>query len=240
MGKSKRLLILNYLVPLFYVATLLYGGCAAHRSMPGLVSVQTEEVKDYCKNLKGRIFWLKIGVVEVKNLFRGVDATNVLPDGEVSYRASINIHQTQSQDPEDFAEEARIILAKKDELGVSAVRVLKKGTKVRIKDVKVNKREVKIELDKTSGSRHAIRLKFKDKYYTLEEFKNQFRIAFAEEESELEGAEKTINIDLGLSIEEVVKIRGKPKSRINLGSKTVITYEDMKLIFKDGKLVDAL
>ena len=33
--------------------------------------------------------------------------------------------------------------------------------------------------------------------------------------------------------------KGKPKTRVDLGSKTVLTYDDLKLIFKDGKLVDA-
>ena len=63
--------------------------------------------------------------------------------------------------------------------------------------------------------------------------------AFATSEAELEGAEETVLLKMNMSIEEVIALKGKPKTRVELGSKTVLTYDDLKLIFKDGKLVDA-
>jgi hypothetical protein len=44
---------------------------------------------------------------------------------------------------------------------------------------------------------------------------------------------------MNMSIEEVIARKGKPKTRVELGSKTILSYDDLKLIFKDGKLVDA-
>jgi hypothetical protein len=45
-------------------------------------------------------------------------------------------------------------------------------------------------------------------------------------------------VQQGQTPEEVVDILGEPEKRILLGPKTVFIYKDMKLVFKDGKLVD--
>jgi hypothetical protein len=42
----------------------------------------------------------------------------------------------------------------------------------------------------------------------------------------------------GMTIDQVMAVKGKPKSEISIGSKTVLTYDDVKLIFRDGKLAD--
>ena len=65
-----------------------------------------------------------------------------------------------------------------------------------------------------------------------------FKIAFAENKEELLGAEKTVLIELGMTVEEVIKVRGKPKTRVNLGNKTILTYDDLKLVFEDDSLKD--
>jgi hypothetical protein len=38
--------------------------------------------------------------------------------------------------------------------------------------------------------------------------------------------------------DQVIQIQGKPKQRVSVGSKTVLVYEGIKLVFRDGKLVD--
>lgn len=205
--------------------------------LTGAVDARPKKVKDWCNSLKGQEYWLKIGVVEVNFGLRGTDATNVYENGNVSYRATINVRQTQASNAEDFAEEARLQLANGGSV-FSSVRMLDAGTKVRIKKAKVEKKQIKIELDKQSGAKHALRLKFDDDDYTMEDLHRLFGIAFAENESELMGAEKSVTIDVGMTVEEVIAIRGKPNSRINLGQKTVLTYDDLKLIFQDGKLAD--
>lgn len=48
-----------------------------------------------------------------------------------------------------------------------------------------------------------------------------------------------VEISLGMSIEELIRLKGEPITRINLGPKTILTYEDVKFIFEEGALVDA-
>ena len=209
-----------------------------------IVSVQTvqaqpADVKSHVAALKGKTFWLKIDLVEVNDGLRGIDAANVLENGEVSYRATIGgFRQSQSQSAEDFAEEVRNIIARDELLGWS-VRVIQRGAKVVIRKAEAKEKEVYIELDKLSGARHAVRLKVNRDNYTISEVKRLFNVAFAASEVELEGAEKTILLKLDMSIDEVIALKGNPKTRVELGSKTILSYDDLKLIFKDGKLVDA-
>ena len=42
-----------------------------------------------------------------------------------------------------------------------------------------------------------------------------------------------------MSIEEVVQLKGNPLTRVNLGAKTILSYDDIKIIFQDGGLADA-
>jgi len=63
-------------------------------------------------------------------------------------------------------------------------------------------------------------------------------IASGEKESELEGAEKTVRIEMGMTVEAIIDLKGKPENHVELGPKTILTYPGLKLIFKDGFLVD--
>ena len=127
----------------------------------------------------------------------------------------------------------------RDELGGWSVRVIQRGAKVVIRNAEAKEKEVYIELDKLSGARHAVRLKVNKDNYTIPEVERLFNVAFAASEAELEGAEETVLLKMNMSIEEVIARKGKPKTRVELGSKTILSYDDLKLIFKDGKLVDA-
>lgn len=171
---------------------------------------------------------------------RGIDAANVLENGEVSYRATIGgFRQSQSQSAEDFAEEVRNIITR-DNLAGWSVRVIQKGAKAVIRKAEARDKEVYIELDKLSGARHAVRLKVSRDNYTVAEVDRLFDIAFAASEAELAGSEETVLLRMSMTIEEVIDRKGKPGTRVELGSKTILAYDDLMLIFKDGKLVDAL
>ena len=118
------------------------------------------------------------------------------------------------------------------------MRVIGRGAKVTIGKVKAKKDEVYVELDKQSGARHAVHLKIDKNAYTVEEVDRLFSIAFAENEADLMGAETTVNIEMGMTQEQIIEMKGKPKTRIALGSKVILTYDGLKLIFEDNKLVD--
>lgn len=49
-------------------------------------------------------------------------------------------------------------------------------------------------------------------------------------------ASKTVS--QGQTLEEVIAVLGEPEKKVLLGAKTVFIYSDMKLIFRDGRLVD--
>lgn len=101
---------------------------------------QPADVASHVAALKGKTFWLKIAFVEVNDGIRGVDAANVLENGEVSYRATIGgFRQSQSQSVEDFAEEARNIITRDDLAGWS-VRVIQKGAKAVIREAEAREK----------------------------------------------------------------------------------------------------
>ena len=200
---------------------------------------QPADVASHVAALEGRTFWLKIAFVEVNDGIRGVDAANVLENGEVSYRATIGgFRQSQSQSAEDFAEEARNIITRDDLAGWS-VRVIQRGAKAVIRKAEAREKEVYIELDKLSGARHGVRLKVNRDNYTIAEVDRLFDIAFATSELELEGYEVTVLLKMDMSIDEVIARKGKPRTRVELGERTILAYDGLKLTFKDGKLVDA-
>ena len=198
------------------------------------------EIKDLCKSFVGNEYWLKIDVIRIQKLAGGIDATNVYPEGNVSYRAKLGgFRQVQSSKSEDFAEQARSSIRDND-LKYFDVRVWNRGTKIKVRKIKVKKKEIEIDITEEGGSKSRIRFKF-DKHpdaYTFDEVKNLFGQTLASSEVDLLGAEETAEINMGMSIEEIFKIYGKPKSRINLGEKTVLKYDDLTLIFQSEKLVD--
>ena len=51
-------------------------------------------------------------------------------------------------------------------------------------------------------------------------------------------ASSTKTVELGQSPEVVKDILGPPGSVINLGSKSIYVYDDLKIIFVDGKVTD--
>jgi hypothetical protein len=57
--------------------------------------------------------------------------------------------------------------------------------------------------------------------------------------TESEAASSDVNtIKLGQTPEEVVAILGLPEKKVDLGTKLIYTYKDMKIVFVDGKVAD--
>ena len=203
------------------------------------IHAQPADVASHVAALIGKTFWLKIDFIEVNDGLRGTDAANILVNGEVSYRARFGgLRQSQSQSGEDFAEEARNTITREGLSGWN-VRVIQRGAKAVIRKAEARKNEVYIELDKLSGARHAVRLKVNRNNYTIAEVDRLFNVAFATSEAELTGAESTVLLKMNMSMEEVITRKGRPGTRVDLGARTILAYDDLKLIFKDGKLVDA-
>ncbi len=219
-------------MPMLVIALLVAGVIA-----PTATQAQTDRpaIVAFCKSVKGKDFYLKVDVVSIKYLVGGTDATNILPGPEVSYRGSLGARQTQSSDAEDFAEEARLEAVNMEDV---SVRHYKRGTKVTIEKSKVEEDEMEIYLKETGGSKTKVRFKF-DKQpdaYNPATVMEMFAFTFAESKEDL--AQKTIDLVRGMSIEKVVQLKGHPLTRVDLGGITVLSYDDIKLVFQDGFLWD--
>ncbi len=194
-----------------------------------------QDAKAFVEGLVGKTLWLKVDVIRIQRLMGGIDATNVYPDGMVRYQARIGMRRTESTDADEFTKDAqRTIQQNKQE---AQVRVASTGTKVTVSMVKVEDKEIELEFRDTGNSKQKIRLKFDDGRYTLDDVKRLVSLCFADSESDAKGT-TTVAISVGMTIEEVIKAKGAPKTRVDLGAKTILTYDDMKLIFTDGKLSD--
>ena len=130
--------------------------------------------------------------------------------------------------------------------GWKVVRHYRRGTKVTIEKSAVKKDKMEIHLKETGGSKTKVRFKFdKDlEAYNPATVMEMFAFTFAESkedfaESKEDLAEKTIELIPGMSIEEVVQLKGSPLTKVTLGAKTILSYDDIKLIFQDGSLSDA-
>jgi hypothetical protein len=193
------------------------------------------DAKAFIEGLMGKTFWLKVEVIRIQQALGGMDATNVYPDGMVRYQARIGIRRTESTDAEEFTKDAQRTIQQNKQF--SQVRVANRGTKVTMSMVKVEDKEIELEFLDTGKSKQKIRLKFDDGHYNLEDVKRLVALCFADSESDAKGT-STVRIEVGMTIDEVIKAKGAPKTRVDLGAKTILTYEDMKLIFTDGKLSD--
>ncbi len=197
---------------------------------------QSSEIKNWAASLEGQEFFMKIDVVKVQYLFNGTDATNIYPGGTISYRATVGTRQTQSENAEDFAEEVRIHSANDDT--PPQVRVLNRGSRILIRSVKARDDEVKVEFEEIGGSKHALRLKFEKRDYTLAEAQELFNRGFTTNEADLLGADESIKIDGGMSQADVISKLGQPNIVVNLSGKSVMVYDAMKLVFNNNQLVD--
>jgi hypothetical protein len=59
----------------------------------GAAQANKAEVKEFCENLVGNHYVLRISVVKIFEGFKNTDATNIYPTGEVIYRKSHTVTQ---------------------------------------------------------------------------------------------------------------------------------------------------
>jgi hypothetical protein len=211
----------------------------------GMAHGQSEEVKKYLsKSIKGTQGYLKAPVIRIEhgNPFLGAeDATNVI-DGHVRYKARIPgaglfENDAESTDALQFRHEALITIksreAKDDRR--STVRFFDRGTPFRIHKTHWKKKGKEIWIDVTfsSGTKSRIRFYFDEANYTSQEVWNALQVIISP--TPIDATAKIIE---GMTVEEVVAVKGKATSQITIGAKTVLTYDDVKLIFRNGTLAD--
>ena len=191
----------------------------------------------------GKTFFLKQPVIRIQKLFGGDDATNILPGGQVQYRATIDSgwRRTESTSAEDFAEQARTTIASSSNAtyrNQTKVRYWDRGSEVFVHNASIHGKVVWIDLTVDGGAKTRARHYFEYSNFSIDDLEKSLNVLYAKTPEELMGAENTIELSLGMSVDDVIKMKGNPNTKVNLGGKTILGYEDMKLIFVDGKLAD--
>jgi hypothetical protein len=185
-----------------------------------------EEVEDYLSSLEGKVFWLKADVARIQAALGGRDVTNVYPDGTVSYRYLMSgFRSTITTDVSEFVAAAR-------QASIQNVRVFNRGTRVTVKDTSADDEEAKIDMVEAGGTKL-----FERDDYTAEDVKRSVGHILAESQADLSNTQ-TVSLELGMSVDKVFNLKGKPKTQVTIGRKTVLTYDDVKLVFEDDKLAD--
>ena len=200
------------------------------------------KVKAWCDQIAGNEYWLKTDVIRVQGSYKATDATNVFPDGRVYHQGTISKGvQISAQTPGEFTDEARRKLGFDKEQNAATILTMNRGARIYIHEVEPSKKQVKVKLT-LKGSwyskiRTTIRLKFAEGY-TVDDVKRSFDVAFASEEYEIKHADKTDEVNAGMSTDQVTKILGYADKKIVLVDKTLLVYNSVVLVFKDDKLSD--
>ena len=212
------------------LAAVMLSGCAGSGQTATLR--QPDPLTSYVQGLVGNEVWLRIGMVRIQFLGSGKDFTNVMPDGNVLYKGIVKGFQASQATTVEGIE--REITRK----GTSGhVRVLEPGTKATVTRANLDYDGLKIEITAESGYSMGLSLKRGQAPRTVETFERLFSVAFAWTAADAVAPE--VSIEIGMSIEDVLAVKGSPTTRVNLGDKTILTYPDVKLIFEAGKLTDA-
>jgi hypothetical protein len=201
------------------------------------------DVAAWCSEVVGQEYWLRTDVIRVQGAYKATDATNIYPDGRVYHQGTIQKGaQITAQDAAEFAAEARRKLGFDKAQNAGTVRTMEAGARVLIHDVEVEEGEIKVKIT-LRGSWYAqvkttVRLKMAEGY-TLEDVQMQFNVAFARHEYQVKHAYHTDVVRQGMTTDEVTKVLGLSDTRIELGPKTVLVYDDLRLVFDADALTDA-
>lgn len=206
-----------------------------------------KEIQAYFKdNVVGNYFFLKVDVIKAAGGIKGTDASNIYESGDVLHRTGILV----TPDPAYFVREKGRQLVGEGK-GHYLTRVYR-GTKVHVHDIEVKAQEIQIEFTAQFGNfrlkklgditkfsdllglpPQTLRLKF-NRDYTLEDAKNTFDLGFA-----LNRLATATPLLTGMDKEEVIGMVGVPDMHVILDDRSIMTYESLKLIFVENKLVNA-
>ena len=199
------------------------------------------DLKAFAESIIGKKYWLKIDVIQLKPPFgKTAHATNIYYDERVVYRVidPNTLRYIEIPDPEQF-----LAVAKERRSDMSP-KIIPKGTEVEVRKVKLKGDQAIVEIESPEGIKSKVYFKFGkrkkagSKYsYDADAFRRLLFIVFSENPVG-EEIHQTVEIRMGMTVDEVIKVKGAPKTRIELEGKLILIYDDMKLVFRDGKLVD--
>jgi len=198
----------------------------------------------FAKKLMGQKKWLKIDapMIRENTQYGGAGAAYIFPDDKIYYKLQYYLGRKEwAYQTESIAELENEV---RHRLLNYSTEVWSRGTQVTITAInfvekwKKSDYHAQIIITNFKGDKNSVKIVFDFNGNNVEKFQRAISIAFANNENELQNTGQTAKLSLGMSIDDVIKMKGEPKTRADLGAKTVLTYDDVKIVFQDGKLVD--
>ena len=188
------------------------------------------ENKAFADSLKGQTKYLRIEAIKyfTDGLTRS-DVTFIDSSGAAYYRVGDG-KAGRWNTADDFVAEMRSDRRK------SSILRWPIGAKVVIHKVELKEKSVDIGLTNLDANKTEIHLNFERFGYRARDIKRLLAVALADREADLQAT--PVKLEIGMTIDEVIKIKGQPKTRAELGEKVILTYADVKVIFLNGKLSD--
>ena len=180
------------------------------------------------KNLKGAEKWLKIDVIKA-----GENVTYIGADSQAYYHLPNKFSLRRSPryaTAEDFLAEYR------QQPRSYQIDHWPAGTKVIIHKVEIWETFVELGLTNAGGNKSVITLNFGRRDFAPTDIRGLLRRVLADSANWRQ--EKMVTLELGMTMDEVIRAKGQPKTRAAMGEKIVLVYADVKITFQDGKLVD--
>lgn len=200
----------------------------------------------FAKKIIGQKKWLRLDVINIQGNRDTTDegTVHIFPNGKIYHK--VHYYSYTSDLPVSYQTESIIELENevRQRFRNVTTEIWSRGTQVTIYAVyfvakwKKSDYHAQIGITNFRGDKTTINVVFDFNGNIVEQFQRAFAIAFADSESELHETGQAVKLSLGMSIDDVIKMKGQPKTRADLGAKTVFTYDDVKVIFQDGKLVD--
>ena len=180
------------------------------------------------KSLKGAEKWLKIDVIKA-----GENVTYIGADSQVYYHLPNKFSFRRSPryaTAEDFLAEYR------QQPRNYQIDHWRAGAKVIIHKVEIWETFVELGLTNAGGNKSVITLDFDRRDFVPNDIRGLLRQVLADSANWRQ--EKTVALELGMTVDEVIRAKGQPKTRAAMDEKVILVYDDVKITFQDGKLVD--
>lgn len=189
--------------------------------------------KALADSLKGQTKYLRIEAIKCfVDVFTRSDVTYIDSSGAVYYRIGDDLINKAGRwnSADDFVAEMR------HDRRESSILRWPSGTKVVINKVELKGKSIDIGLTNLDANKTEIHLSFERVVYTVTDFRRLLSVAFADSVAGL--LHHPIKLELGMPPDAVIRIKGQPKTHAELGEKIIFTYDDVKVIFLNGKLSD--
>lgn len=208
----------------------LFAANAGLAQVSGEFAITNKALAD---SLKNKTKWLKIEVIRLeKNFLENSDVTHIA-DSSVYYMLGFDNSfkkATRYYSADEFVAEYR------SRLRNFTISRWPADLKVTIHKISPLSMGWAVSITNHTGNKSTLYFDFNTVNYDTNNIKKLLSVAFADSANWREKA--SARLVEGMSIAEVINIKGQPKTRADVGEKTVLIYDDLKIIFRNEKLID--